>query len=77
MKYEKIVNDTWEYLEEHYKGSEITLELWTNLINKECDNNYCLKQCIKLMWEQWEWFDLGVKNYYKKYIKNRFGVCVK
>lgn len=76
MKYEKILNDTWEYLERNYKGSEITMGLWLNLVEKMCDNDYCLKQSIKLLWEQWEWFDIEQKEYYKKYIKENYNVVV-
>ena len=76
MKYEKILNETWEYLENNYKGGEITIPLWINLIEKKCNNRYCLKQCIKLMWSQWEWFDLKEKHYVKKYIKDIYGVMV-
>lgn len=76
MKYEKILNDTWYYLENNYKGSEIDLDLWLRLIEKKCDNNYCLKNCIKLLWSQYEWYDLEEKYYYKNYIKNRYGIRV-
>lgn len=77
MKYEKILNETWEYLESNFKGSEITLELWAKLIEKKCDTNYCLKQCIKMMWKNWEWFDFEEKAYFKKYLKNNYGVIVR
>lgn len=76
MKYEKILNDTWEYLENNYKGSEITIELWCKLIEKQCNNNYCLKQCIKLLWSQWEWFDFEIREHTKKYLKEYYGVKV-
>lgn len=75
-KYEKILNDTWEYLENNYKGSEITFDLWLDLIEKKSDNNYCLKQCIKLLWCQWEWFSLDLRKYYKGYLKDQYGVKV-
>jgi hypothetical protein len=78
MKYEKILNDTWEYLENNYKGSEITIELWIDLIKKESDTENCLKQCIKLLWEQWEWFDsVEERQYFKEYIKNNYGIIVR
>ena len=76
MKYEKILNDTWEYLENNYKGSEITFDFWLKLVEKKCDNNYCLKQCIKLLWSQWEWFNLDLRQYYKGYLKDQYGVKV-
>ena len=78
MKYEKILNDTWEYLENNYKGSEISIELWAKMIEQHylCNNNYCLKQCIKLLWQQWEWFDFEERNYFKDFLKNKYGVKV-
>ena len=77
MKYEKILNDTWEYLENNYKGSEITLELWGDLIKKQCNNDHCLKKCIKLMWNQWEFFDFEERVYFIELIKDKYGVIVK
>lgn len=77
MKYENILNRTWEYLENNYKGSEITIELWLRHIEKLCDNDYCLKKCIKLLWSQWEYFDYEQRNYDIKYIKDNYGVIVK
>jgi len=76
MKYEKILNDTWEYLEDNYKGSEITIQLWLHLIEKKCDNNYCLKQCIKLMFSQWEYFDFEQRQLDIDYIKENYGIKV-
>lgn len=76
MKYENIINETWEYLDNNYKGSEITMELWLRTIEKECDNDYCLKQCVKLAWNNWEWFCVDEKEYMKKYIKDRYGIKV-
>lgn len=75
-KYEKIVNETWEYLESHFKGSEITIELWCKLVEKYCDNDYCLKKCIKLLWSQWEWFDYEEKLYIQNYIKEKYNIKV-
>lgn len=77
MKYEKILNDTWEYLENNYKGSEITFSLWLYLVDKMCDTDYCLKQCIKLLWTQWEWLNNEDREYYKKWLKSNYGVIVK
>jgi hypothetical protein len=77
MKYEKILNNAWEYLENNFKGSEINIDLWIRQVNIECDNNYCLKQCIKLLWSQWEWFDLKEKEYYRNYIRENYGVRLK
>lgn len=76
MKYEKILNDSWEYLEENYKGSEITIQLWCKIIEKMCDTEYCLKQCIKLLFSQWEYFDLRQREFDIKYIKEKYGVKV-
>ena len=40
MKYSRkainIVNDTWEYLENNYKGSEITMSLLIYTIERKC-----------------------------------------
>lgn len=76
MKYENILNKTWEYLENNYKGSEITMKLWLKLIEKECDSKNCLKQCVKLLWSQWEFFEPELYDYYKNYIKENYGVKV-
>lgn len=76
-KYEKILNDTWEYLEYNYKSSEIDLALWISCIDSECDNNYCLTKCIKLLWSQWEFLDLSERDYYIKYIKDNYDVVVR
>lgn len=75
-KYEIILNDTWEYLENNYKGSEITFEFWLKLIEKKCDNNYCLKQCVKLLWEQWEFVFNEDRQYYKEFLKENYNVKV-
>lgn len=76
MKYEKILNKTWEFLENTYKGSEITIMLWINLIEKECDSKNCLKKCIQLLWSQWEWYDDDEKEYWKKYIKDNYNISL-
>lgn len=75
-KYEKILNDTWEYLENNYKGSEINLDLWLKLVEKESDTENCLKQCIKLLWSQYEWYDFEERQYYIDYIKDNYGIRV-
>ena len=77
MKYTKILDDTWYYLENNYKGSEITLELWLSLIEKHSNSTNCLKKCIKIIWSKWEFYDNNLKDYYKKYIKRTYGVIVK
>lgn len=76
MKYANILNETWEYLESNYKASEISIKTWCDLVERKCDNDHCLKQCIKLLWEQWEWYDLEEREYYKNYIKDNYGVKV-
>lgn len=76
MKYARILNDTWEYLENNFKGSEINMYLWLTLIDKKCDNDYCLKQCIRLLWEQYEWYDLEERDYYKNFIKENYNIKV-
>lgn len=76
MKYENIINSTWEYLENNYKASEISLFSWLNMIEKECNNDYCLKKCIKLAWNNWEWYDLEEREYTRQYIKDNYGIKV-
>jgi len=49
MKYANILNETWEYLESNYKASEISIKTWCDLVERKCDNDYCLKQCIKML----------------------------
>ena len=77
MKYEKILNTTWEFLENNYKGSEITFPMWVFLVYKMCDTKYCLKQCLKLLWSQWEWLDKEDREYHKNWLKYNFNVVVK
>lgn len=76
-KYETILNNTWEYLENNYKGSEITMKLWIDLVEKESDTQNCLKQCIKILWNEWEFFYNEERQFYKEYIKNNYHVIVK
>lgn len=75
-KYEEILSETWWFLENNYKGSEITFGMWLLYIEKESDSKNCLKQCIKLSWNQWEWYDLEEKEYYRKHIKEYYGIKV-
>ena len=81
MKYSNkainIVENTWEYLENNFKGSEITLSLLIYSIQKKCDTENCRKQALKYLWESYEWYDLKEKEYYIKYFKECLGVCVK
>lgn len=76
MKYETILNDTWDYLDNNFKGSEISFDLWLKLVENKCDTENCLKQCIKMMWKQWEWYDLEEREYYKNYIKENYNIKV-
>lgn len=77
MKYSKILNDTWEFLENNYKGSEINMEMWLDLVEKESDNKNCLKNCIILLWNTWEFYTIEEHDYYKKYIKDNYNIKVK
>ena len=80
MKYSQkainIVEDTWEYLENNFKGSEITMSLLVYTIQKKCDTENCRKQALKYLWNNYEWFDYEEKNYYVKYFKECLGVKV-
>jgi hypothetical protein len=76
-KYETILNNTWEYLENNYKGSEITMKMWLKLVEKESDTKNCLKKCIKILWDEWEFFYNEERQFYKKYIKDNYHVIVK
>lgn len=76
MKYEKILNDSWEYLENNYKGSEITIQLWLYIIGKMCDNEYCFKKCVKLLFSQWEYYDTEQRQLDIEYIKDYYGIKV-
>lgn len=81
MKYSNkainIVENTWEYLENNFKGSEITLSLLIYSIQKKCDTENCRKQALKYLWESYEWYDLEEKEYYIKYFRECLGVYVK
>lgn len=77
MKYNKILNDTWEFLENNYKGSEINMKMWLDLVEKESDNKNCLKNCIILLWDMWEFYTIEEREYYIKYIKDNYNIKVK
>lgn len=77
MKYSKILNDTWEFLENNYKGSEINMEMWIDLIEKKSDSKNCLKKCITLLWDMWEFYFDDEKEFYKNYIKENYHIRVK
>lgn len=80
MKYTKksieIVNNTWEYLENNYKGSEITLNLLIDNILKQCDSNNCEKQSLLYLWDNYEFYNIDEYNYYKNYYKENFNIKV-
>lgn len=75
-KYERILNNVWEELEHNYIESEITFGMWLIYIQKASDSKNCLKQCIKLLWSQCEWHDFEEKEYYRKHIKEYYGIRV-
>ena len=77
MKYKNILNETWSFLENNFKGSEIHFILWIDFIEKKCDTKNCLKQCIKQAWNEWEWFYTEEKEYTKKYIKENYNILLK
>ena len=81
MEYSKkcidLVNDVWTFLENNFKGSEITFELILREINKRADTNNVLRQSIKYLWNNYEWFDYEYKKYCIDYVKNNFGVRLK
>lgn len=80
MKYSKkainIVNDTFDYLENNYKGSEITLSLLIYTIQKKCDSENCRKQALKYLWDNYEFYDNNDYKYYKEYYKVCLGLIV-
>jgi len=72
-----IVNNTWEYLENNFKGSEINMSLLVYTIQKKCDTENCRKQALKYLWENYEWFDLREKEDYILFFKESLGINVK
>lgn len=80
MKYTKkaikIVEDTWEYLEDNYKGSEITLSLLIYTIQRKCDTENCRKQSLKYLWENYEFYEEEEYEYYKEYYKECLNIKV-
>ena len=72
----KIVEDTWEYLENNYKGSEITFSLLLYNVQKQCDTEYCRKQSLKYLWENYEFYNDEEYKYYKAYYKECLGIKV-
>lgn len=81
MKYTKkaikIVEDTWEYLENNYKGSEITMSLLIYTIQRKCDSENCRKQSLKYFWENYEFYNEEEYKYYKEYFKECLGIIVR
>ena len=72
----KKVNEICSELENHYKGSEITMELLLYNIIKQADNKNDQKNMIKYLWEIYEWNDYREQTYYRECIKNYFHVVV-
>ena len=76
-KYEKILEETWYFLENTYKSSEITIDLCLDIIKKKSDTKNCLKMCVKQLWSMWEWDTCEEKYYWEEYIFNSYGIVVK
>ena len=80
MKYTKkaikIVEDTWEYLENNYKGSEITMALLIYTIQRKCDTENCRKQSLKYLWKNYEFYNDEEYKYYKEYYNECLGIKV-
>ena len=81
MKYTKkainIVENVWNYLEDNYKGSEITFSLLIYNVQKQCDTENCRKQSLKYLWENYEFYGEEDYKYYKNYYKKCLGIKVK
>lgn len=81
MKYTKkaikIVEDTWEYLENNYKGSEITMGLLIYTIQRKCDSENCRKQSLKYLWENYDFYIYEDYIYWKNYYKECLGIIVR
>ena len=73
----KLVDDVWTFLENNFKGSEITFELIIREIDKRADTNNTLRQAIKYLWDNYDWFDYNYKAYCIDYIKNNYGIRLK
>lgn len=72
-----LVDSVWTFMENNFKGSEITMELLLREINKRADTNNVLRQSIKYLWENYDWFDYDYKKYCIDYIYDNFGIKVK
>lgn len=72
-----LVEDVWTFLENNFKGSEITMELMLYEIYRKADTQNTLKNAIKYLWNNYEFFDYDYKEYCIKYIYDRFGIKVK
>lgn len=75
-KYERILKRVFDYTEDNFKGSEITFSLCMYLVYQESDTENCLKNTLKLLWNNWEWDDFEEEQYYRKYLKDSFDVKV-
>lgn len=75
-KCKNIVNEAWKFLENNYKGSEITMELLLKEICKRANTKTCLKDSIKYLWQNYEFFYEDIYKYYKNYIKTNFHIIV-
>lgn len=75
-KSKRIVEETWDYLEKNYKGSEITFSLLMYTVSKKCDSENCRKQSLKYLWENYEFYQEEDYEYYKQYYKECLGIKV-
>ena len=73
----KLVDDVWTFLENNFKGSEITFELIIREIDKRADTNNTLRHAIKYLWDNYDWFDYNYKTYCIDYIKDKYGIRLK
>lgn len=64
-----IVDRVWEYLENNYKGSEITFEMLCYYICKYSDTKTCQRQALKYMFDNYEFYSKDYYDYCKSYIK--------
>lgn len=72
-----LVNKMWEYLENNYKGSEITFDLICDYICKNSDTARCEKQALEYAFSNYEFYDIDYYNYCVIYLKENYGIKLK